>query len=303
VPHKIERCLICDSLGAVKDQKITYFQNLVDPFTIQKCLLCGFRWLDPQPTKEEYRELYSTGYLGAQRVRTPGKSILSIFPPKEEQYEEEVIPIRLGWFKSRLKRLRKLTPYGKTLLDIGAGTGDFVALALEEGWRAEGLEVSSYACERAHEKYGLNLICADIDEFVSTASGQFDVIHLSHVFEHLIGPREFLDAAKKLLSPNGVLIIEVPNQFRSWADRLVALKNNTKQIERSTFSIHHPYYYGLLHVHSLLIDHGFTIVSGTTFLPERVGHGAKEYFLGIVDYVGNLWGSHGRNVEIVASYK
>ncbi len=298
---KIERCTICDSPDSLIDEKVSFFLNLVDPFTFHRCKVCDFLWLNPQPTKNEYNEIYSTAYPGAQNVRISKDLILSMYPPKEERYEEEVVPLRVRYFRARLKKLRKLAPNGRTLLDIGAGTGEFVALAAEEGWKAEGVEVSKYACEMAYEKHKITLLCSDIDEYVQQPHGKFDVVHLSHSFEHLLKPREFLLAARKLLSPSGVIIIEVPNLFRNWCDSLANFKNNVKQIERSTFSIHHPFNYGIGHVRSLLYQCGYEVILARTFFSERMYGGPKEICKGLVDFFGDIVGGHGRNIEVVAT--
>jgi SAM-dependent methyltransferase len=100
-----------------------------------------------------------------------------------------------------------------TLLDIGAATGEFGARAAADGWDVTACEVGDTAREKASAK-GLNTV-ASLDEVV----GQFGLITMFHVLEHVIDPAETLADARLLVAPNGLLAIELP-QWRS-AGRLV----------------------------------------------------------------------------------
>lgn len=96
------------------------------------------------------------------------------------------------------------------LLDVGAGTGDFLAKAKNKGWEVHGVEVNEIAREKAKEK-GL-MLKTDLEAF----SGQhFDVITLWHVLEHLHGLEAQIKKLNMLLSKNGTLVVAVPN-FRSY---------------------------------------------------------------------------------------
>lgn len=97
-----------------------------------------------------------------------------------------------------------------SLLDVGAGTGDFLAIAKKRGWKIAGVEVSEQARGRAKDK-GLFLE-SGLDSF----DGQsFDIITLWHVLEHLHDLEEQIIKLSSMLSENGTLIIAVPN-FRSF---------------------------------------------------------------------------------------
>ena len=99
----------------------------------------------------------------------------------------------------------------KKLLDIGAGTGDFLSFAQTRGFDVDGIEPSSKAREKAHEK-GVKLK-TDIDEINNST---YDVITLWHVLEHLPNLEEQIGVISNLLNDDGILVIAVPN-FRSWA--------------------------------------------------------------------------------------
>lgn len=98
---------------------------------------------------------------------------------------------------------------GARLLDVGAGTGDFVAAALKRGWKASGMEPGLAARERAAVK-GIELT----DSF-SALEGKYDVITLWHVLEHLPDLDTEIDRLLSYLQDGGTLVLALPN-FRSW---------------------------------------------------------------------------------------
>ncbi len=94
----------------------------------------------------------------------------------------------------------------KTLLDVGAGTGDFLVAAKKRGWNITGIEPNRTARERAAKK---NIaLLASID---SLQNEKYQAITLWHVLEHL--PDLELQIASLLshLESDGVLVVAVPN--------------------------------------------------------------------------------------------
>lgn len=97
-----------------------------------------------------------------------------------------------------------------SLLDIGAGTGDFLKIAQEKGWQIQGVEVNDNARNNASKK-GLHLQ-ATLSSFSNT---QFDVVTLWHVLEHLPDLEKTVSEIECLVKPGGHLLIAVPN-FNSY---------------------------------------------------------------------------------------
>mgnify|MGYP006078893099 FL=1 len=98
----------------------------------------------------------------------------------------------------------------QTILDVGAGTGDFLLYCKNLGYNIAGTEPTLKARKQAQEK-GLELL-QDINSF---AGKKFDVITLWHVLEHVPNLYENIDHLKSLLSENGQLFVAVPN-FKSY---------------------------------------------------------------------------------------
>ena len=97
-----------------------------------------------------------------------------------------------------------------TLLDIGAGTGDFLVSAINRKWIAEGIEPSNDARMRAQQK-GVELN----SDMSSLTDQKFKVITLWHVLEHLPNLENQIKKMISLLEKDGILVIAVPN-FKSY---------------------------------------------------------------------------------------
>ncbi len=93
-----------------------------------------------------------------------------------------------------------------SLLDVGAGTGDFLKFAKERGWKVQGMEPNTKARSLALEK-GIALKNS-LDEFKGE---QFDAVTLWHVLEHIPNLDETISILIDLVKPGGSLIIAVPN--------------------------------------------------------------------------------------------
>jgi 2-polyprenyl-3-methyl-5-hydroxy-6-metoxy-1,4-benzoquinol methylase len=95
-----------------------------------------------------------------------------------------------------------------TLLDVGSGTGAFVNEMKQNGWTVIGLEPDEDARKVAKESFACELKSA---EELFALSESFDVITLWHVLEHVHDLHNYLQQFKKLLRPDGRLVIAVPN--------------------------------------------------------------------------------------------
>ena len=106
----------------------------------------------------------------------------------------------------KVRLINGLTSDKKSLLDIGAGTGDFLLTAKNKGWKIDGVEPNKSARNKALEK-GLKL-----EEDLSALSKEkYNVISLWHVLEHLPNLEEQIKTIKSKLEKDGVLIVAVPN--------------------------------------------------------------------------------------------
>jgi len=112
--------------------------------------------------------------------------------------------------KNKLNLINRLNPEKGSLLDIGAGTGDFLIVAKNNNWSTKGVEPSEKAKAIALKK-GVDFVNSTSE----LPSHSFDVITMWHVLEHVPDLENQIKELKRLIKPEGTIIIAVPN-FNSY---------------------------------------------------------------------------------------
>lgn len=107
--------------------------------------------------------------------------------------------------KNKVKLINAQSEKGR-LLDIGAGTGDFLITAKNDGWETIGIEPNEKAKTIAINK-GVNFS----NDLKDLKDHSFDVITMWHVLEHVPNLDEYISELKRLLKTNGTILIAVPN--------------------------------------------------------------------------------------------
>lgn len=114
-------------------------------------------------------------------------------------------------FKECLALFNEPNPRPK-LLDIGCGRGRAMQYFKGLGAEVIGVEPSDYAAAEA-KKAGLEVINEYFENI--KLDGMFDIIHIEQVLSHAPRYKDILLKASKLLSSDGVLIIEEPNDYNA----------------------------------------------------------------------------------------
>ncbi|MRX70461.1 Methyltransferase domain-containing protein [Flavobacterium resistens] len=112
--------------------------------------------------------------------------------------------------KNKLNLINSEQSQKGKILDIGAGTGDFLLTAKNDDWNVIGIEPSDRAKNIAKEK-GISFV----EEISELENNSFDVITMWHVLEHVPNLELQIQELKRLLKPTGTLIVAVPN-FKSF---------------------------------------------------------------------------------------
>lgn len=151
----------------------------------------------PQPALDKLQEYYKSD------------DYISHTDTKRNVFEIAYHAVRKCALKKKLKYINAFSNEGKHLLDVGCGTGDFLKSAKDDHWIVCGIEPNEKARNIANSKTDNSVF--DIDRLSKLEAHSFDVITLWHVLEHLPNLETYLLIFKKLLKPNGTLIIAVPN--------------------------------------------------------------------------------------------
>lgn len=126
----------------------------------------------------------------------------------------------VGYYLSWAHRdFLKYAPAGLSLLDIGAGTGDFIHNAIEKGYgNVTGIEMDSRAVAAGNTHWSFNkLITADALTFLRGTNATWDNITLFAVLEHLEDPNILFQEILKHLNTGGHVTICVQNMGNLYA--------------------------------------------------------------------------------------
>lgn len=163
-------------------------------FPIMQCGECSLVFLNPMPDEPTLTALYPDDYYAYQEYHS-----------KNDQLK--LLIKRLCLVSIHTKDPSFLSP-GRAL-DIGCGSGKFLAEKKVEGWEAFGVEVSSNGARVGIEN-GINIFNGTLDQ-AAFEENYFDYIRLNHSFEHITRPNETLQEIHRILKPEGKLMIGVPN--------------------------------------------------------------------------------------------
>lgn len=200
------------------------FQFVVEEHGLKiiKCLACGFIFCNPRPTKKELNRFYEQ-YYPEESLDLWDEQMSEIF------LREGLFPIRkLTSFSSfsfpTLAERRGWDPDRSVgafrVLDVGCGYGFFLQMLKNQGFQVFGTEMAGRALDHAKKLIGAKKIFEGELEKARFRKENFDVVSLWYVMEHLARPLENLKEAFRILRPNGLLILRLP-QGSTRFDRLI----------------------------------------------------------------------------------
>lgn len=114
-------------------------------------------------------------------------------------------PVEEKWKLALLQTIPHRT--AGRLLDVGAGSGAFVAAASRHGYEAEGHDLSKRAADAAAKRFGVTVHSTALDQL----EGGYDLITMWDTLEHCADPISVLNAVSALLAPGGVVVVFSPN--------------------------------------------------------------------------------------------
>lgn len=175
----------------VNDVRMLYrgFANGFRSKEILYCQTCELNFMHPMPTANELSVYYGT-YWGGSDIETRGK-FFRAQAASRYKYISAYLPVNEEY----------------SVLDVGAGFG-LIKKFLPQTVIYDAIEVDPIAIDYLKSKIKPNNIYQD----TARARGRYRLVVLSHILEHVTNPVDFLASFKELLTQDGVVFIEVPNQ-------------------------------------------------------------------------------------------
>lgn len=150
--------------------------------------------------REETEKIYSKNYWDERKSE---KSINSNYTDIDSQGKKRQWVSQLAYCKPFLKEKLEL-------LEIGSGPGQALFWFEQAGFKVMGVEPDKRNAEMINAKLKNGKCIVGFAENLDIKK-EFDIIWVTHVFEHLIRPDIFLKKCEKNLNKTGILFIEVPN--------------------------------------------------------------------------------------------
>lgn len=184
-------------------------------WAVRTCDRCRLAWLDPQPHVEDLARLYDGEYMthaaspadahvsGAVRRYLAsaygyGGRVASTSWLRGVPAVDDALGGPACWLPFRA---------GGTVLDVGCGSGAFLARMRALGWQVAGVEPDPAAAAVARDVHGLDV---EVD-IQPSGTRLFDAITMHHVIEHLPDPFATVAALARRLSVGGRLVVVTPN--------------------------------------------------------------------------------------------
>ena len=187
-----QRCLVCASRAF----ELVVARVNGSRYSVLRCKECELQFLDPIPSQEELKQLYTASYYRAWGMESGENSAVAL--------------MKKHTFALRLKELEKAVEPGR-ILDVGTASGFFLEVAQSRGFAPYGVELSEYSGKLAIEKFGADRIHLGTLETAPFPKRSFRAIAMSDLLEHVPDPVATLRLARDFLEEGGVLQIVTPD--------------------------------------------------------------------------------------------
>jgi 2-polyprenyl-3-methyl-5-hydroxy-6-metoxy-1,4-benzoquinol methylase len=170
------------------------FASQLQRVQVARCTDCEVLYTSPMVhfSDEFQRSLYNIDYFES------AEGVLDLKNMKEKENILDIVARNSGPLA------------GRTLLDVGCGTGEYLKAASDRGMQVTGIDVDQSLADYIGRKYGHRVVTGLFGDDTFPAES-FDVIVLSHVVEHLQEPAPLLRSIHRALKPDGLFVMCTPN--------------------------------------------------------------------------------------------
>ncbi len=121
-------------------------------------------------------------------------------------------PVR--WLeRSRVRQVITLLDVERSsrVLEVGCGAGNILELVSSDD--RVGVDLSPFLLEKARARLGPSVTLSEMNaEALTFQDASFDRVYCSEVLEHVIDPGQVLAEMHRVLRPNGVAVVSVPDE-------------------------------------------------------------------------------------------
>jgi 2-polyprenyl-3-methyl-5-hydroxy-6-metoxy-1,4-benzoquinol methylase len=152
-------------------------------------------------------------------------------------------------------------PAVERVIDLGCGEGHFGQTVKSrfpscETWGVEALASAAIQAVRHND----HVVLGSLEQLGHLPAHQFDVVTMNDVLEHLAYPEPALHAAKRLLRPQGLLILSIPNVRYYLNVRDLVFRNNWRYADSGVLDRTHMRFFTTRSASELLSENGFTVL-------------------------------------------
>lgn len=268
----------------------------INGFNIVKCKNCSLVYVNPRLKEGKLHGIYNKTYYENPAFKDNQLALYGY-----EKYLEDKEDIK-ATFSRRLSTINKLSKKGN-LLDIGCAYGFFLEMARANGWKVKGLELSIEAYRFAKNKLKLPVLNITLEK-AKFKSNSFDVVTMFDVIEHLPDPKAAIREIRRILKPNGLVVITTPD-IGSFAAKI--LGKNWEEVKRVR---EHIYFFSKATLAKLLISLNFEVLktesAGRYFSVKSAIKRGKlhhEKIFALIEKFSNLLNLNDKRIYIDPRYK
>ena len=226
----------------------------METLTVVRCGTCGLVFLDSAEDETELQGLYTEQYYRERKDYYFGNTVAD--PAKGEENEN------IEEFAEGLHNLRRLSPEGKRLLDVGCGVGVFLRMARQDHWQVTGADISSFAAKYGQEQFGLDIRQGTLRSLALPPEA-VGVVTMWDLIEHVSDPVAELREAARVVKAGGYLLVNTPNEgalLKILARISYGLSFGLVSYPvRKLYHIYHRHYFGAKTLARALEEAGFEV--------------------------------------------
>ena len=195
-------CILCD-----KNDTEPVFEK--EKLVYVSCRQCGLIYVNPRLTGKSLEKIYK-----GSSIRSRWKKFLY---SKRKADSFQNLDARFLRAEKLMYEVAKYKSGGR-ILDIGCNRGFLLATAVSWGWEAFGIEIVSWFPEVVSREFPMKTFSLPLRKIEPPfPDNYFNAITMIDIIEHLTNPLLDMKEIRRILSPDGFLLINTPDIGSAYA--------------------------------------------------------------------------------------